>query len=168
MYWKYLQGLGWDIRWGYPSCFNRTPSQEKQYGRYAAPRVVVCWLTLSLDVSAKDASQETAIGLLGLIIGFFITPLIDEDWKTWTCFVLFTFLHLFANYMAVTSVIMDKINVHPFPFDLLNSNFGFRYNELTYYSNIILTKGRCWIHSRYQEVKLYIIDQRNRCHIPSF
>lgn len=63
------------------------------------------------DVSAKDASQETALALLGLLLGFFLTPLIDTDIKTGIAFLFFTWLHLFANYMAVTSVIMEKLNV---------------------------------------------------------
>jgi len=62
------------------------------------------------DVSAKDASQEVAVALMGLIIGYMITPLIDSDFKTWLCFSILTVLHLGCNYMAVTSVIMDKFN----------------------------------------------------------
>eukprot|EP01121_Diplochlamys_sp_Union-15-3_P009506 TRINITY_DN2593_c0_g1_i2.p1 TRINITY_DN2593_c0_g1~~TRINITY_DN2593_c0_g1_i2.p1 ORF type:complete len:416 (-),score=72.18 TRINITY_DN2593_c0_g1_i2:23-1270(-) len=63
------------------------------------------------DVSAKDGSQETAVSLFGMILGMFITPLIgDSSFYTWLLFLLLTFAHLFFNYKAVTTIVMDKLN----------------------------------------------------------
>jgi len=62
------------------------------------------------DVSAKDGSQEMAVGLCSMLLGIFLTPLIDTDTKTWTCFILFTLIHLFANYKAVRCVVLEKLN----------------------------------------------------------
>jgi hypothetical protein len=63
------------------------------------------------DVSAKDGSQETAIGLLGMLLAMAITPVVgDSQLLIWLCFWLFTSLHLYSNYKAVTSVIMDRMN----------------------------------------------------------
>jgi hypothetical protein len=64
-----------------------------------------------LDVSAKDGSQETAIGLLGMLLAIVVTPLVgDSQFLIWLCFWLFTIFHLYANYKAVTSVVMERLN----------------------------------------------------------
>eukprot|EP01124_Arcella_intermedia_P014827 TRINITY_DN2138_c0_g1_i1.p1 TRINITY_DN2138_c0_g1~~TRINITY_DN2138_c0_g1_i1.p1 ORF type:complete len:319 (-),score=59.26 TRINITY_DN2138_c0_g1_i1:15-971(-) len=62
------------------------------------------------DVAAKDGSQEMAVGLISMILGFYLTPLIDTDLKTWLFFVAFTCLHLFANYRAVRCIVLSKLN----------------------------------------------------------
>eukprot|EP01127_Copromyxa_protea_P009247 TRINITY_DN2164_c0_g1_i2.p1 TRINITY_DN2164_c0_g1~~TRINITY_DN2164_c0_g1_i2.p1 ORF type:complete len:260 (+),score=38.32 TRINITY_DN2164_c0_g1_i2:123-902(+) len=62
------------------------------------------------DVSAKDSSQETAVSLFGLLLGLVITPYIDTDTKTYFAFVILTLLHIFSNYRAVSSLVMDKLN----------------------------------------------------------
>jgi len=62
------------------------------------------------EVSAKDSSQETAIELIGMLLGMWIVPLIDSDLKTWVAFTLFTTIHLLANYKAVSCIIMQKLN----------------------------------------------------------
>ena len=70
----------------------------------------------SLDVSAKDGSQETAVSLMGMIlgtcrltmhpisnnhVGLILTPLINgNQFIIWPLFIMFTFFHLFANYQA--------------------------------------------------------------------
>jgi hypothetical protein len=70
----------------------------------------VCDKFLS-DVSAKDGSQETAIGLLGMLLAIVVTPLVgDSQFLTWVCFWFFTTFHLYANYKAVTSVVMERLN----------------------------------------------------------
>ena len=46
-----------------------------------------------------------------MLLGVIITPLIQGDMiATWGLFFLFTFLHLFANYNAVSSVEFDILN----------------------------------------------------------
>jgi len=62
------------------------------------------------DVSAKDGSQEMAVGLLSMLLGLYVTPLIDTDTKTWVCFIIFTIIHLCANYKAVRCVVLEKLN----------------------------------------------------------
>eukprot|EP01060_Flectonema_neradi_P025246 TRINITY_DN34072_c0_g1_i1.p1 TRINITY_DN34072_c0_g1~~TRINITY_DN34072_c0_g1_i1.p1 ORF type:complete len:391 (+),score=44.75 TRINITY_DN34072_c0_g1_i1:36-1208(+) len=62
------------------------------------------------DVSAKDGNQETAVSLIGIVIGTIVAMLPDTAALTWTLFVLFTALHLFANYRGVSAVILRDIN----------------------------------------------------------
>lgn len=63
------------------------------------------------DISAKDGSQETLVNLAGLLISFVLIPLVtDNSVLTLGLFFLFTALHLFANYKAVRSVVMETFN----------------------------------------------------------
>lgn len=63
------------------------------------------------DISAKDGSQETLVNLAGLLVSLILIPLVtDNPVLTLSLFFLFTILHLFANYKAVRSVIMETFN----------------------------------------------------------
>ncbi|KAM3597557.1 uncharacterized protein V6R79_006059 [Siganus canaliculatus] len=63
------------------------------------------------DISAKDGSQETLVNLAGLLISLILIPIVtDNPVLTLSLFFLFTFLHLFANYKAVRSVVMETFN----------------------------------------------------------
>ncbi|CAM4366809.1 unnamed protein product [Leuciscus chuanchicus] len=63
------------------------------------------------DISAKDGSQETLVNLAGLLVSLALIPLVtDNPLLTFTLFFLFTVLHLFANYKAVRSVVMETLN----------------------------------------------------------
>ncbi|KAK0153743.1 RUS1 family protein C16orf58 [Merluccius polli] len=63
------------------------------------------------DISAKDGSQETLVNLAGLLISLVLIPLVtDNPVLTLSLFFLFTMLHLFANYKAVRSVVMETFN----------------------------------------------------------
>ncbi|XP_053298584.1 RUS1 family protein C16orf58 homolog [Pleuronectes platessa] len=63
------------------------------------------------DISAKDGSQETLVNLAGLLISLMLIPLVtDNPILTLSLFFLFTILHLFANYKAVRSVVMETFN----------------------------------------------------------
>eukprot|EP01118_Nematostelium_gracile_P011219 TRINITY_DN3951_c0_g1_i3.p1 TRINITY_DN3951_c0_g1~~TRINITY_DN3951_c0_g1_i3.p1 ORF type:complete len:411 (-),score=97.69 TRINITY_DN3951_c0_g1_i3:68-1300(-) len=63
------------------------------------------------DVGAKDGSQETAVSFLGLLLSFVISPLLDSPRELiWFIFIILTFFHLFANYMAVSSLVFNVIN----------------------------------------------------------
>lgn len=63
------------------------------------------------DISAKDGSQETLVNLAGLLVSLILIPLVtDNPPLTLSLFFLFTILHLFANYKAVRSVVMDTFN----------------------------------------------------------
>ncbi|MCJ8739018.1 hypothetical protein PDJAM_G00042300 [Pangasius djambal] len=63
------------------------------------------------DISAKDGSQETLVNLAGLLVSLVLIPLVtDNPVLTFILFFLFTALHLFANYKAVRSVVMETLN----------------------------------------------------------
>lgn len=63
------------------------------------------------DISAKDGSQETLVNLAGLLVSLILIPLVtDNPILTLSLFFLFTILHLFANYKAVRSVVMETFN----------------------------------------------------------
>jgi len=63
------------------------------------------------DVSAKDGSQETAVALTGMLLGVLATPLLEDNKVlVWVLFIVFTFFHLYANYCAVSAVVMDNLN----------------------------------------------------------
>ncbi|XP_004552511.3 RUS family member 1 isoform X2 [Maylandia zebra] len=63
------------------------------------------------DISAKDGSQETLVNLAGLLVSLILIPLVTDNPVLTLClFFLFTVLHLFANYKAVRSVVMETFN----------------------------------------------------------
>ncbi|XP_014679198.1 PREDICTED: RUS1 family protein C16orf58 homolog [Priapulus caudatus] len=63
------------------------------------------------DVSAKDGSQETLVNLAALLVSFVMIPLVSENQPLiWLLFTLCTILHLYANYRAVTAVVMETPN----------------------------------------------------------
>ena len=63
------------------------------------------------DVAAKDGSQETAVNLMGMLLGVFVLSWVPETFE-WSCCILifFTLLHLLANYMGVTALILTHLN----------------------------------------------------------
>ncbi|XP_077397928.1 RUS family member 1 [Festucalex cinctus] len=63
------------------------------------------------DISAKDGSQETLVNLAGLLVSLILIPLVtDNPALTIGLFFFFTALHLYANYKAVRSVVMETLN----------------------------------------------------------
>ncbi|XP_069840875.1 RUS family member 1 isoform X2 [Dendropsophus ebraccatus] len=63
------------------------------------------------DVCAKDGSQETLVNLAGLLVSLVLVPMVsDSVWATYLLFLVFTILHLYANYRAVHSVVMETLN----------------------------------------------------------
>lgn len=63
------------------------------------------------DVSAKDGSQETAVALIGMILGLVLTPIVSGNYiAVWSLFFVFTFLHLYANFNAVSCVVFETLN----------------------------------------------------------
>ncbi|KAK9346982.1 vitamin B6 photo-protection and homoeostasis-domain-containing protein [Lipomyces starkeyi] len=64
------------------------------------------------DVAAKDSSQETVISLLGLLAGSVLVPYINTNKEIWTMLIILVTIHLFTNYRAVSSVVMDTLNRH--------------------------------------------------------
>ncbi|XP_028310908.1 RUS family member 1 [Gouania willdenowi] len=63
------------------------------------------------DISAKDGSQETLVNLAGLLVSLILVPLVTDNLLlTLGLFFIFTALHLYANYKAVRSVVMETFN----------------------------------------------------------
>ncbi|XP_046840599.1 RUS family member 1-like isoform X2 [Xenia sp. Carnegie-2017] len=63
------------------------------------------------DVSAKDGSQETMINLVAFVVNLLLVPMVTgHESVIWLLFVIFTFLHLYCNFRAVSAVVMDTIN----------------------------------------------------------
>lgn len=63
------------------------------------------------DVSAKDGSQETLVNLMALVCNLMLVPLVSGNQiLIWVLYVIFTFLHIFANYKAVKVVAMETLN----------------------------------------------------------
>ncbi|KAI8850444.1 vitamin B6 photo-protection and homoeostasis-domain-containing protein [Chytridium lagenaria] len=62
------------------------------------------------DLNAKDGSQETIVGLVGMLIGSYIVQWVSGTFSTWLCFLIFTALHLVFNYFAVRSVVLPTLN----------------------------------------------------------
>ncbi|KAK3798382.1 hypothetical protein RRG08_063392 [Elysia crispata] len=63
------------------------------------------------DVSAKDGSQETLVNLAALLCSIVMVKFVTgHQVVVWLLFVVFTSLHLFANYRAVRSVRMETLS----------------------------------------------------------
>ncbi|KAK6605033.1 DUF647 domain-containing protein [Botrytis cinerea] len=62
------------------------------------------------ELNAKDASQETLISLLGMLVGTFVVSKISSQVATWIALLALLSIHLGTNYMAVRSVTMRTLN----------------------------------------------------------
>ncbi|KAK8757301.1 hypothetical protein V5799_005066 [Amblyomma americanum] len=63
------------------------------------------------DVSAKDGSQETVVNLAAFLFSLLLLRLVaGNPWLVYTIFIFFTLLHIFANYRAVSCVVMETFN----------------------------------------------------------
>lgn len=62
------------------------------------------------DVSAKDASQETVVGLLGILVGGLVVARVQGEAATWVLLLVLLSVHLGANWRAVRAVEMHSLN----------------------------------------------------------
>jgi len=63
------------------------------------------------DVTAKESTQETAVSLIGLILGMGVAKLLgDQVGATWITFILLMVLHLYSNYCLVRVLIFETLN----------------------------------------------------------
>ncbi|KAK5989420.1 RUS family member 1 [Cladobotryum mycophilum] len=62
------------------------------------------------ELNAKEASQETAVGLIGLLVGTVVVKSIEDHTSVVYLMVLLVFAHLAMNYLGVRSVCMNTIN----------------------------------------------------------
>ena len=63
------------------------------------------------DIAAKEGSQETAVTLLGMILGLGLVRIAVESPKTaWIAFILLTILHVYANIRAMRCLQIKRLN----------------------------------------------------------
>ncbi|KAH8118921.1 DUF647-domain-containing protein [Phellopilus nigrolimitatus] len=62
------------------------------------------------ELNAKDTSQETVIGLLGMLCGSYIMPHVVSRSATWIALLLLLSVHLWTNYLAVRAVTLITFN----------------------------------------------------------
>jgi len=62
------------------------------------------------EVSAKDASRETVIGLSGMLLGTLLIPYVNTRASTYMILFVLVGAHLFLNYLAVRSVVLRTLN----------------------------------------------------------
>lgn len=63
------------------------------------------------DVTAKESTQETAVSLIGLVLGILVAKLLgDHDGATWITFILLMILHLYSNYCLIRVLIFETLN----------------------------------------------------------
>lgn len=63
------------------------------------------------DVAAKDSAQETLVNVSALLYSLILLPLISGNITvTWVLYILFTFIHLSANYRAVMALNLRTFN----------------------------------------------------------
>lgn len=89
------------------------------------------------------------VNLLALVGGLVITPMVSGNaGLTWTLFFIFTFLHLYANFRAVSSVVMETVNIprlHILVTEFLTSGFIMTPQEVGSREPIIfgMSTGEC-------------------------
>lgn len=63
------------------------------------------------DLDAKDGSQETLVNLVGMIVGSYLIQLVPlENLWIWSIFLVLGSLHLYFNFLAISSVILKNVN----------------------------------------------------------
>ncbi|KAH0600781.1 hypothetical protein MHUMG1_01780 [Metarhizium humberi] len=62
------------------------------------------------ELNAKEASQETAVGLIGLVVGTLVVKLVQDHQSVVYLMVALVFAHLWMNYLGVRSVCMTTLN----------------------------------------------------------
>lgn len=62
------------------------------------------------ELNAKEASQETAVGLIGLAVGTLVVKYVEDHHTVVFLMITLVFAHLWMNYLGVRSVCMDNLN----------------------------------------------------------
>lgn len=62
------------------------------------------------ELNAKEASQETAIGLIGLVAGTAVVKLVEDRSTVFCLMVTLVFVHLLMNYLGVRAVTLRTLN----------------------------------------------------------
>jgi hypothetical protein len=73
------------------------------------------------DIASKEGIQENMVTLIGLIVGIYYAKWLDgSPFGTWATFIVLTIFHVYANYMAVTSLCLRTLNLQRFWINLQN------------------------------------------------
>ncbi|KHN93724.1 DUF647 domain-containing protein [Metarhizium album ARSEF 1941] len=62
------------------------------------------------ELNAKEASQETAVGLVGLLVGTLVVKVVQDHQSVVYLMVALVLAHLWMNYLGVRSVCMTTLN----------------------------------------------------------
>lgn len=62
------------------------------------------------ELNAKEASQETVVSLLGMLVGSLVVRMVEDKQVVWVLMVLLVGVHLAMNYRAVRCVEMRTLN----------------------------------------------------------
>ncbi|KAF4438021.1 UPF0420 protein [Fusarium austroafricanum] len=62
------------------------------------------------ELNAKEASQETAVGLVGLLVGTLIVNYVKNHQSVLCLMTVLVFAHLWMNYLGVRAVCMENLN----------------------------------------------------------
>lgn len=62
------------------------------------------------ELNAKEASQETVVSLLGMLVGTLVVRWVEDKQVVWVLMMLLAGLHLAMNYRAVRCVQMRSLN----------------------------------------------------------
>jgi hypothetical protein len=62
------------------------------------------------ELNAKESSQETAVGLMGLLVGTLVVRMVESPRAVFFLVVALVLCHLWMNYLGVRSVVMDTLN----------------------------------------------------------
>jgi hypothetical protein len=62
------------------------------------------------ELNAKEASQETAIGLMGLLVGSLVVRVVESPPAVFCLMIVLVLGHLWMNYLGVCSVVMNTLN----------------------------------------------------------
>jgi hypothetical protein len=62
------------------------------------------------ELNAKEASQETAVGLIGLLVGTLVVKVVQDHQSVVFLMIILVFAHLWMNYLGVRSVCMTTLN----------------------------------------------------------
>lgn len=62
------------------------------------------------ELNAKEASQETAIGLIGLLVGTVVVKLVEDRTTVFYLMISLVFVHLLMNYLGVRAVTLQTLN----------------------------------------------------------
>lgn len=62
------------------------------------------------ELNAKEASQETAIGLIGLVAGTAVVKLVEDRTTVFYLMITLVFVHLLMNYLGVRAVTLCTLN----------------------------------------------------------